>query len=648
MSDRYVSLHRHTSFSLYDGLDITMRGAHFAAKLEQPALALTDHGNVYGLVEHHRWCVEAGVKPIMGCEVYVVDTLEKESHRHHLTVLARNAQGYQNLMRLVTMSYPQMYYKPRITWENLFERRDGLIVLSGCPSGHIGWAIREGDLARAERYFVMLLDAFGRDFYAEVQHNDRAQVTVPYLHALAEKHGVEMVFTNDAHYVEAQDRVAHDLLLRIKAGDKGEQDPTYGAGFHMPTRQEAFDLVMGAHPTLLSPRDARRMLDMTVEIADKVDPSLPKPERLLPKLFGEAGEARQMLRAKVDEGMHRLGKLDAPAYIDRLSEETRVIEKLGYEEYFLVVEDVVSNARSRGILVGPRGSVCGSLLAYVLGITTIDPLVHGTLFERFLHDQKKSPPDVDLDFDARYKDDVRNYVLQRFAPFAVPIVTYGRWGAGNVSSDLQKGYDVSPVEGKQIRRALDELKEERVFTVSEERLGEFPVFAGLERRHPGLIRATSRLYSQVRYVGRHPGGVCFVPSDHTQWFAKGLVADKLEVTTANFIDLEYLGLMKYDFLGLTAVQVISKTMELVRERTGVEIDLAEVDLADGPALARFAAGDTDGVFQFETRGAREILRDIKPGTFAEVAAATALNRPGVMDNLPLYVEGKKRGGEDHE
>ena len=222
--DRFVSLHRHSSFSLWDGLDLTVRAADFAAKLEQPALALTDHGNVFGAIEHYRWTSDRGLKPIVGCEMYVVDSLDKESPRRHLTVLVKNRRGYENLMRLVTLGYQQQYYKPRVTFDDLEEYASGLIVLSGCPSGHVSKAIEEGDLAKAEAYFIRLLDIFGADFYAEIQHHERAKALVPYLIEFANKHRVRCVATNDAHYVEQEDRPAHDLLLKIKSGDKGEEN----------------------------------------------------------------------------------------------------------------------------------------------------------------------------------------------------------------------------------------------------------------------------------------------------------------------------------------------------------------------------------------------------------------------------------------
>lgn len=617
-------------------MDLTVRGADYAAKLEQPALAITDHGNVFGAIEHYRWTTDRGLKPIIGCEMYVVDELTKESPRRHLTVLVKNQKGYENLMRLVTLSYDQMYYKPRVTYENLEENSSGLVVLSGCPSGHIGKAIESGDLALAERYFVRLLDAFDGDFYAEVQHNDRAKIIAPYLIELAERHGVELVATNDAHYVEKQDRPGHDIMLKLKAGEKGEENPTYGSGFHMMSRQEMGEALQAAHPGM-SRRQIGRALDVTVEIADKVDFKFEKPERMLPALWGDEARVSAELGHDVEEGMKRLG-LAGPRYLERMTEELRVIRQLGYCEYFMLCSDVTTWARNNDILIGPRGSVCGSLVAYSLGITMIDPLRHGTMFERFLHDKKKSFPDIDLDIDSRRRDEVHAYIHKTYGEYAYPIVTFGRWGAGNVANDLSKAYDLPDHEKWSLREAMDEVKRNRVFVAKEEDLDAL-IFSRLERRHPGFKRVVTRMYSQVRYVGKHPGGVCFVPANHYRWFGLAKAKDE-RMTTGNFQDVEYCGLLKMDFLGLAAVASVAGAAERVLAKYGEKIDLTQVPLDDPDVIAKFAKAETDGVFQFETRGAREILRAIRPDSFLEVAAATALNRPGVMDNLGAYVKGK--------
>ena len=644
--DRFVNLHRHTSFSGWDGLDLTVRGADFAAKIEQPALAITDHGNVFGVIEHFRWTSDRGLKPIVGMEAYVVDSLDSESPRRHLTVLVKNRRGYENLMRLVTLGYQQIYYKPRVTFDDLEAHATGLIVLSGCPSGHVAKAIEEGDLGAAEGHFVRLLDIFGKDFYAEIQHHERAQLVAPYVFGFAEKHGVRCVATNDAHYVEREDRAAHDLLLKIKSRDKGEENPTYGAGFHMVTRQEMREYMLGAHSAFLTERQVDDMLDETVEVAEKVDFTFEKPERMLPPLWGD--DAADRLEAQVRGALQdaaRVRRLDEDKlgrrgqYLARLEEELRVVRKLGYAEYFLLVSDVTSWARGQGILIGPRGSVCGSLLAYALGITMVDPLVHGTMFERFLHDQKKSPPDIDLDIDSRRRDEVHQYVLTKYSEYAFPIVTFGRWGAGNVSNDLSAVLDLSERDRRDLREAMDELKRARIFVASEEDLEPYPVFLRLEKIQPGISRIVTRLYSMVRYVGRHPGGLCFVPGNHYRWFGVAKSKDEF-MTTGNFQDVEYCGLLKVDFLGLAAVASVAGAIERIKIRLGDEIDLREVPLDDSEVLRRFAMANTDGVFQFETRGAREILREIEPDSFAEVAAATALNRPGVSDNLGAYVRGK--------
>lgn len=632
--DRFVSLHRHSSYSIYDGVDLPVRAADYCVRLEQPALALTDHGTVYGVIDHFRWCLDRRVKPIVGCEVYVVDALDKESPRRHLTLLVENRRGYENLMRLVTLGYRQMYYKPRVTYEDLEGHAEGLIVLSGCPSGHIAKAIEAGDLALAEDYFCRLLDVFDDRFYAEIQHGPAARLIAPYVVDMASRHGVRLVFTNDAHYVEARDRQAHDLLLRLRSS-KGETNPTYGSGYHMMSRSEARDTISQNHAWLLTSQ-VEAALDATIEIADRIDFSFERPERMLPPVFGS--DPMGDLRRVVSAAQARRGVLTR-GYSERLDEELRVVERLGYAEYFLLVSDITTWARERDILVGPRGSVCGSLLAYVTGITMIDPLLHGTMFERFLHDEKKSFPDIDLDIDSRRRDEIHDYVLKKYDGNAFQIVTFGRWGAASVSNDLAKAVGLDDLTKREMRAALDQVKFDRILIATEEDLSRHEVFRRLEPLHPGITRVASRLYSMVQYHGRHPGGICFVPGTPEKWVALGRVGDDV-VTTGNFQDVEWCGLLKCDLLGLSAMSSLADARDMVEARHGEKIDLSSVPLDDPDVLRRFATGDTDGVFQFETRGARDILREIEPDSFAEVAAATALNRPGVMGNLSAYVAGK--------
>lgn len=651
MADQFVNLHRHDSFSFWDGMDVAARAAQRAKDLGQPALALTNHGNVFGIVDHYRACAERGVKGIMGIEAYVTPSAakpdkEKGEKLAHQTILFADNAGYRNAMRLITESYDDdlFYYKPRMTMPMLAERGDGLVILSGCPSSIVQRYLLAGDADRAEAVFRWFAGEFRGRYYAELQQNEQAKQTAPALVALAKKYRVPLVATNDAHYVDPEDKVVHDLLLKMKKKDSGEEDPTYGYGFHVASRQDMCNMLVAAHPWLAD-ADVVAALDSTVEIAERCSVTFEKPKRMLPALWDNPV---QLLKYRAGEGMIQKG-IVSRAYEDRLEYELKVVIDLGYAEYFHICFETCEWARREGILIGPRGSVCSSLLAYVLGITLVDPIRHGTMFERFLHEQKKSFPDVDLDIDSRRHGEVLAHVLEAYKPYAIPIATFGRYGEGNVANDMMRVFPdaISKGEKREIRSALSEIKEQRAPLVTFEDLEKYPVFGDVGERVPDFPRIVLKLYNMVRYMGKHPGGVCFVPDDHTRWMAK-TVDRKGNVTTSySFLDTEYLGLLKLDFLGVRAMGTIANTIRLARDRLGEDVSLGEIPLDDVGCYQQFSAGNTDGIFQFETRHARQILRDIEPDRFDEVAAATSINRPGVSASLEKYVRNKTgRWGAD--
>lgn len=655
MSDKFVSLHRHDSFSLFDGVDIAKRGAQKAASLDQSAIALTNHGNVFGLIDHVRWCKDIGVKPLLGMEAYVQVRNETTAQikaeiekgkaaplnpSFHQTLLVQDYEGYRNLMRLITLSYDHFYYKPRVPLNRLKEYGAGLIVLSGCPSSYLHALLRTGKREAADKLFSWYKTAFGDRFFCEVQHHPKSAEVGKELLSLARKHGVRLVATNDAHYVDKEDRIVHDTLLRLRRKGQGEDNPTYGEGFHIVSRKEMRAYLGGAQPWL-SKRDLDEALDSTVEIGERCSVEIPKPTRMLPPMWDHPQERLQWLSVK---GLREKGLHKKREYVERLQRELDVVKHLDVSEYFHICHEVTTWGREHGILIGPRGSVCGSLMAFLLDITTVDPLVHGTIFERFLHEQKKSFPDVDLDIDSRTQDQVVRHVIEKYAPSAVPMVSFGRYASGNIVMDMERAFpdELNVYRRRSLRRALNSMKiVDRVIVMTEEDVARYPVFDEMEEVIPGFSRIVMKLYNMIRYMGRHPGGVAFFPSEHDQWAAK-IVRDGAVFTSYSYIDIEYLGLLKIDFLGMGAITVLATTLDEIKERHKEQIALKDIPLDDKECFDRFAAADTDGIFQFETRSGRTVLREIEPDNFQELVAANALNRPGVSANITKYVAGKRQ------
>jgi DNA polymerase III alpha subunit len=622
-------------------------------------LALTNHGTPFGLIEHYKVATEKGLKPILGCEMYVTLGNEKPDKANpltkicHQTILVENAVGYQNLMRLLTLANSDTYFfrKPKLPYQWLYTYKEGLLILSGCPGGLLRLVLENKGKEEFDRLFVEMSTELKGRFWGEVQH--KAEFS-EYFRAVADAsrlNGVPVVATTDAHYVDAADKPAHDFLLGLRSHgtkEKGEEAATYGEGYYLMSRTEMADKLRRVNPWM-SETQIARSLDETVEIADRTNFVPVRPERMLPPLWEDA---IPRMRALAADGIKR-HHLDNKDYDERLARELRVIEMKGYAEYFHICHEVTSWARDNNIMIGPRGSVCGSLLAYVLGITTVDPLVHGTLFERFLHETKRSFPDVDLDIEDRYRTKVLDHVLTKYAPYAIPIITFGRMALG-IAKSLEQTYDsMSAIEARgkrlleqrdyrELHSTLNIIKWSRVPLLSDDEIKKHRIFATIEAKIPGITRVIKRMYGAPYYIGQHPGGVCFVPGDHTAWIAKVRAKDKLQ-TSYDFRDCEYLGLLKFDFLGIAAMTAVNDCFDLISKRRGVRLTADGIPLNDRAVIEQFAQGRTDGVFQFETPGARDILMRIATVDFSEVAVANALNRPGVSGNLDKYVQGKAAG-----
>ena len=651
----FVHLHNHTEYSLLDGASRIPAMVKRAAELEMPAIGITDHGVMYGAIHFYKACKEAGIKPIVGCEVYVAprSRLLREGRvdrdPNHLTLLAADHDGYVNLMRLCTIGQMEgMYYKPRIDKEVLAEHSKGLIALSGCLQGEAASRIVDGDVAGARESVATYRDIFGGDrFLLEVQRHgiDRQVEVNGALAGFGKEFGLRLCATNDLHYVERHDSEAHDVLLCLQTG----------ARFNDPNRwrfstQENYLKTPAEMIEIFA--DLPEALATTVEVADMVDLKLPLGETLLPPFDVPDGlTPDEYLRRLVSKGLEwRYGEPTKPQQ-DRADLELSVIQSTGYASYFLIVSDFYKYARQNGIVVGPgRGSAAGSLVSYCLGITNIDPIQHGLIFERFLNIDRVSMPDIDCDFSVEGRERVIRYVSEKYgADRVAQIITFTTMASKAAIRDVGRVLEVPlrdtdrlaklvPVWQGRSKSLDDAIKEVPEFREAYESSDE-------TKR---LVEVAKTLEGVSRNVSTHAAGVVIAPEPlvcHTPLrYGPGREA---VITQYDMKAVGDIGLLKIDFLGLQNLDIIATCMRLVKERQGIVIDLDQLPLDDAKTYELIAAGDTHGTFQLEGAGMRRMLMDMRPSRFEDIIVAIALFRPGPMQDIPAYVA-RKHGREPIE
>ena len=663
----FCHLHCHTQYSLLDGAARIERLIDRAVQLEHSAVAITDHGNLYGVPELYTKAKRAGVQPIIGCEFYVTpsgmgDTQDRT--RYHQVLLAKNFEGYQNLIALSSQSYTDgYYYKPRIDRETLRRHSGGLVATTCCLQGEVLQTILKKGEAEGRRVFEEYLDIFGDDYYIEVQdHAIPDQRTCnAVLMRWADEYGVTVVATNDVHYVDQADAEAQDVLLCLQTG-KDLHDPN-----RMRFENDQFFLKSADEMRLAfgpSVRDGvfqteaavDAALDATREIADKCRLEIPMGELLMPHfpIPPEHAGPDAYLRALAYEGAGRRYPEISEAVRERLDLELGVIAAMGYAGYFLIVQDFTTAARDMGVSVGPgRGSAAGSAVAYCLGITNIDPLQYDLLFERFLNPERVSMPDIDIDFDDRGRGKVIDYVVEKYGRESVcQIVTFGTMGSKSVIRDVSRVLGVPLPEADRIAKLVPD----GVKVTLEKAKGEVPEFAKLyEHADPQirkLMHYATVLEGSARHTGVHAAGVIIAPGDVSQYVpvsiqkGKGGAADAV-VTQYDGKWVEEFGLLKMDFLGLKTLTILDDALALIQENHGVEIDLDALPLDDPDTYKLFQKGDTVAIFQFESSGMREWMRKLKPTTLDDLIAMNALYRPGPMDLIPSYID-RKHGKEPVE
>ena len=653
MTSRFVHLHNHSDYSLLDGACRLDRLVERARGLGMPALALTDHGNLFGAVEFYEKAKAAGLKPIVGCELYVAHgsrldktrTVDGKGAYNHLVLLARNREGYRNLMKLSSAGYLEgFHYKPRIDKELLEAHAGGLLCLSACLRGELPQLVLEGNYEGARKAAAWYRDLFGPEFYYfELQdHGIPDERTVAgRLIELGKEMGIPLVATNDCHYLAREDAEAHEVLLCIQTG-KTMQDPDR---FRFATDQV---YVKSAEEMEALFQGAPDAIKNTLEVAEKCDLTLDTERVQLPEfpLPPEFQDAESYLRSVAREGLtRRYPSIDAEME-RRLQYELDTICQVGYARYFLIVRDFIDFARGNGVGVGPgRGSAAGSLVSYVLGITDIDPLKFDLLFERFLNPERISMPDIDIDFDYENRGRVIEYVVEKYGRESVTqIITFGTMAARAVVRDVGRALGMSYADQDRVAKLIPgELG--MTLTRAIETVPELKLLAKQDETHAKLIRCSLALEGLARHASTHAAGVLIAPGNLTD-YVPVYRSSKGDVTTQfDMVSLEKIGLLKMDFLGLRTLTVLEDASRFAAGAAGAPVDLKEIPLDDAATFALLSKAQTIGVFQLESSGMRELLRKVLPDSFEDIIAINALFRPGPIQSGMLDDFAKRKHGK---
>lgn len=658
--NRFSHLHCHTQFSLLDGAASIKDLVKKAKEQEMPAMAITDHGNMFGVPSFVREAKGAGVKPIIGSEFYITPAGmgDRENRtRYHQVLLAKNMTGYKNLVKLCSLGYVDgLYYKPRIDKEILEKYSEGLIATTCCIASEVNKTIVEKGEDEGRKVFEWYLNLFGEDYYIEIQrHNLRDQDTCnAVLLRWAKEYNVKVIATNDSHYVNREDSEAHDILLALQT-NADLNDPNrfrftddhnnLNPEFYLKTPEEMLELF----------RDVPESIDNTAEIADKVENFELKSELLLPH-YPVPEPFKNMddfLRHKSFEGAKIRYKELTAEVTERIETELKIIEKMGFAGYFLIVESFTTEARRRGVYVGPgRGSAAGSIVAYCIGIINIDPLKYDLLFERFLNPERVSPPDIDIDFDDHGRQQVIDYVVEQYGRQNVAqIVTYGTMKAKTAIRDVGRVLRVPLPEVMAISKLFPEkpgldtfakvLDPEKNPDSAEEIRN---LFNHPDEQIRKMMKYAKVLEGCARQTGIHAAGVIIAPGEVSNYVPVALSKDKDVITQYDGPSAEDCGLLKMDFLGLKTLSILKTAIANVKESFGKEYDLDDIPLDDEKTYELYQRGETVGTFQFESDGMRKYLRELKPTVMDDLIAMNALYRPGPMQFIPQYIN-RKHGKE---
>ncbi len=640
----FVHLHLHTEYSLLDGVCRMEPLMKAVLDRGQTAVAITDHGAMYGVIDFYDAAKKYGVKPIIGCEVYVAartrfDREAKvDSEHNHLVLLCENDEGYKNLMQLVSRGFTEGFYgRPRVDKELLREYSSGLIALSACLAGEIPRALTSGDYERAKQTALDYNEIFGSgNYFLELQnHGIKEQQTVnDGLRRISRETGIKLVATNDVHYIDADDSRVQKVLICIQT------NKTVNDAGGLEFASDEFYLKTEEEMLAALPQDAEA-IENTAQIAERCNVTIEFGRIKLPafKVEGESDNYAYLRRIAMDGLREKYGEAPDESLKERLEYELNVVNSMGYTNYYLIVWDFVSYARRRGIPVGPgRGSGAGSLIAYCIGITGIDPIKYGLLFERFLNPERVSMPDFDIDFCYIRRQEVIDYVIRKYgADHVAQIITFGTMAARAAIRDVARALDI-PYSVADSTAKLVPMKLNITLDQALNQSKELKELYSSDVRTRELIDMARRVEGMSRHASTHAAGVV-ITKDEVSSYVPLAKNDEAVVTQYNMTDIERLGLLKMDFLGLRTLTVIKEAADAVREfDAGFDID--KIPLDDKATMEMLSSGDTLGVFQFESAGMRSVLRTLKPDRIEDLIAVVSLYRPGPMDSIPTYIRNR--------
>lgn len=640
----FVHLHVHTEYSLLDGSCKIKEIAQRAKELGMEHLAITDHGNMYGVIDFYRAAKEAGINPVIGCEVYVAkgsrfdkELLKGEGRYNHLVLLAENNKGYANLMKIVSRGFTEgFYYKPRIDYELLEKYHEGIIALSACLAGAVSSAVLYSSYEDAKKEALRLEKIFGKDnFFLELQdHGIPQQATVNQaLLRISSETGIKLVATNDVHYIMAEDAEAHDILLCIQTQKKVQDTDRMryeGGQYYLKSEEEMLKLFPYAKEAVNNTGIIAQRCHVEIEFGNYKLPKYDVPEGFT---------AQEYLNKLCNEGFYKKYKEPSEELKERLLYELDTINTMGFTDYFLIVWDFIKYARDNGISVGPgRGSAAGSIVSYSLGITNIDPIKYDLLFERFLNPERVTMPDIDIDFCYERRPEVIEYVMDKYGKdHVVQIVTFGTLAARNVIRDVGRVLDLPYNYVDVIAKAIPM---ELGITIDKamESNPEFRQVYNDDAQAKKLVDMARKLEGLPRHTSMHAAGVLISPEAVDEFVPLSKASDGTITTQYTMVTLEELGLLKMDFLGLRTLTVINDAAEMAGLGGVYKMD---IDYEDKNVFDMLGTGRTEGVFQLESAGMKQFIKELKPQSMEDIIAGISLYRPGPMDFIPKYIEGKE-------
>lgn len=649
----FTHLHVHTEYSLLDGSNKINEYVARVKEMGMNSAAITDHGVMFGCIDFYRAAKAAGIKPILGCEVYVApgsrfdrEIGQAEDRYYHLVLLAENNHGYENLMKIVSKAFVDgFYYKPRVDMDLLQEYHEGIIALSACLAGEVAKNITRGMYEEAKSAALRYEKIFGKgNFFLELQDHGipQQQRVNQQLLRMSQETGIALVATNDVHYTYDTDAEAHDILLCVQTRKllSDENRMRYEGGqYYVKSPEEMAELF----PYI------PEALENTQKIADRCEVEIEFGVTKLPKFDVPAPYTSwEYLNKLCYDGLKERYSGDLTELEKRLEYELGVIKTMGYVDYFLIVWDFIRFARDHDIMVGPgRGSAAGSLVSYTLGITKLDPIKYNLLFERFLNPERVSMPDIDVDFCFERRQEVIDYVVEKYGKDrVVQIVTFGTMAARGVIRDVGRVMDLPYAQCDAIAKMIPEelnITIDKALKMNPELKNLYTTDETVKK----LIDMSRRLEGLPRHTSMHAAGVVISQKSVDEYVPLARASDGSIVTQFTMTTLEELGLLKMDFLGLRTLTVIQKAVKLIEKNKGISLDMDHVDYNDKAVYDMLGAGKTEGVFQLESAGMTSFMKELKPESLEDVIAGISLYRPGPMDFIPQYIEGKNNPDSIH-